>query len=170
MPSFAEMLRKGVSPGFVAGVSGFKPLSSKVSSPEITVSGSSPFADPAPSKVSTTLDKFSTASVDIAATKVKEVLLPWVIKETKVGESIEPRAFLPKETRIFELLMRSITKAQYDEFLSKEYGFDDDQRSAISNLAKLMNLVPAANPSSKTDENSTDGSSVLTPSNPTDIK
>jgi hypothetical protein len=66
--------------------------------------------------------------------------------------------------------MRSITKAQYDEFLSKEYGFDDDQRSAISNLAKLMNLVPAANPSSKTDENSTDGSSVLTPSNPTDIK
>jgi hypothetical protein len=169
IPNFDEIVRKVAFPGFVTGGSGFPPPSSNASSSDTTVVGSLPLADVAPSTVSTTLDKLSTASVDVALAKIKEILLPFVIKQMKGGESIEPRAFLPRETRIFELLMRSISKAQYDELLTKESGFDDDEQSAIANLAKAMHLVPAT-PTSKTEENSIGGGSGLAPSNSMDGK
>ena len=124
----------------------------------------------APSTAPTTSDKLSNEAAYIALAEIKKKLLPWVTERIKAGESIEPRAFLPKETRIFELLMRSITKEQYDVLMTKGIGIAEDEQLAIANLARVMNLVPVVNPTAKTEEKSNDGDSGLTPSNSTDRK
>jgi hypothetical protein len=102
----------------------------------------------------------------IALVQIKEKLLPWLIARSKAGESLDPGAFLPKETRIFELFMRSITRAQYDEFMAGGFGFDAEERSVIARLAEVMVVVPAPTKASKPDDGPNGGGSGPVPSAP----
>jgi len=148
IPNFPGMAQ---FPGL--GVKGPKPPTPETSgrSPSIPRSASSPMPVSEPESAA----KLTHEAAGIALVQIKEKLLPWLLARSKTGEPLEPGAFLPKETRIFELFMRSITRAQYDDFMAGGFGFDAAERSVIARLAEEMKVVPLATTASSADDGPT---------------
>jgi hypothetical protein len=112
------------------------------------------------------VDRLSDEAAYIALEQIKGKLLPWLIARSKAGESIDPGAFLPKETRIFELFVRSITRAQYDDLMAEGVCFDSNERVAFSTLAETMKLVPAQTATLNPGDGTASGSTGADPSKP----
>jgi hypothetical protein len=110
--------------------------------------------------------KLTHEAAGIALEQIKEKLVPWLIARAKAGEPLDPGAILPKQTRIFELFMLSITRKQYDEFMAGGFGFDAEERSVLAKLAEMMKVVPALADTSNPDGGPTGGDSGPLPSAP----
>jgi len=147
------------------GAKGPKPPAPDASghSPAIPRSESSPVPVPEPESAATLLTHEAAA---IALVQIKEKLLPWLLARSKTGEPLEPGAFLPKETRVFELFMRSITRAQYDDFMAGGFGFDAEERSVISRLAEAMRVVPVVTTATSAADGPTSGGAGWLPPEP----
>ena len=91
---------------------------------------------------------------------------PFPGNRARTVENPDGKPWLNKETRIFELFMRSITRAQYDEFMAGGFGFDAEERSVIARLAEVMVVVPAPTKASKPDDGPNGGGSGPVPSAP----
>ena len=87
-------------------------------------------------------EKLSEQSALMALDHIKTKLLPWAVQRLEAGEPIDPRSALPAAARVLELLLRSLSREQYDMLVSTDQPFTAEERKAFGKMAEAMNLVP----------------------------
>jgi hypothetical protein len=78
----------------------------------------------------------------LALERIKRDLLPWAIEQIKAGQPLTPPISLATPTRIFKLLLGSISPQVYYDLISVDVAFNTDEREAFVKLAETFNLVP----------------------------
>jgi hypothetical protein len=92
------------------------------------------------------LDGVGANGAGLAVERIKKDLLPWVMERIKSGEPLEPPSRLAMATRIFEIFVGALTRAQYDMLLAKKEIFSAEERNAFVKLAEALKIVPAGAP------------------------
>jgi hypothetical protein len=86
-------------------------------------------------------DKLSEKAAVIALDEIKKSLLPWAIERLRTGQPVDPTPHLPNPTRIFQLLLRALTREQFDELATKDTEFGKEERRAFVAIAESLGLA-----------------------------
>jgi hypothetical protein len=89
-----------------------------------------------------TSDKLSENAAHIALDEIKKRLLPWTIERLKSGQPLDPTPHMPKETRVFQLLLRALTAEQFKELATTDGEFNKEEQKAFVALAEALGLAP----------------------------
>jgi hypothetical protein len=77
-----------------------------------------------------------------ALDEIRKTVLPWGVARLKAGQPLDPTSDLPQPTRIFQLLLRAMTRAQYDDLVARDEPFSADERRAFIGIAEALGVVP----------------------------
>jgi hypothetical protein len=78
----------------------------------------------------------------LAIVRIKKDLLPWAIERLRSAQPLDPPTDMVKIIKIFTLLVKALSRDQYDRLITTDDPLTPAERTAFGRLAEHLNLAP----------------------------